>query len=115
MTDDPDLIRKRLATYGLLGQMWREQQIPAQTEIRLTADGWELFGGEIRDKPLPVHVDMAYELAGYDQQVLDKTREMCGRLRIRAKKDKRAAEILSDLRAGLERARIAKANRQEAA
>lgn len=103
-------VAKRLTTYMMLGAMLREQEHPAQLELRLTRDGWEVRGGDL-EEPVPVHVDMAYEMSGFDQRVLDETRKLCGELRIPAKKSRVIREQLDDLRAGLERARAMKAER----
>lgn len=106
-------VTKRLTTYMLLGQMLREQEHPSQPELRLTRDGWEVRGGDLKE-PLPVHPDMAYEMSGFDQRVLDETRRLCGELRFPAKKNRVIREQLDDLRAGLRRAAAIKAARQEA-
>jgi hypothetical protein len=103
----------RLATYALLGAMLREQEHPSQTELRLTRDGWEARGGEL-EQPVPLTVDQAYEVSGFDQRVLDETRKLCGDLRFSAKKRPAVRERLDGLRAGLERARAIKAERANA-
>jgi hypothetical protein len=101
---------KRLTTFWLLGSLLREQEHPAQPELRLTRDGWEVRGGDLKE-PLPVHADMAYEMSGFDQRVLDETRRLCGELRFPAKRSHVIRQQLADLRAGLERARAVKAAR----
>ena len=103
-------VAKRLTTFMMLGAMLREQEHPTNHELRLTRDGWEVRGGDL-EKPLALSVDLAYEMSGYDQRVLDETRKLCGDLRFPAKKNKRLAEDLADLRAGLARARQMKAAR----
>jgi hypothetical protein len=105
-----DDARKRLTTYMLLGQMLREQEHPAQPELRLTRDGWEVHGGDYDHLPLPVN--LAYEASGFDQRVLDETRKLCGDLRIPAKKNRTIRETLDALRAGLAEARKVKAERE---
>lgn len=109
-TPDQSDVARRLTAFVLLGAMLGEREHPALTELRLTRDGWEMRGGELKE-PIPVHVDMAYEVSGFDQRVLDETRKLCGELRFPAKKNRVIREQLEDLRAGLTRARTMKANR----
>lgn len=82
-------------------------------ELRLTVDGWEVVTPEAAE-PIPVHTDLAYEMSGFDQAVLDATRKLCGELRFTAKKHAPTAEILEDLRAGLRRAAAMKQERAAA-
>lgn len=106
-----DEVERRLATLMLVGELRRmRQDQPEQTTLRLVSDGWELCGGNLT-QPLPVSVDLAYEISGCDQTVLDKTRQLCGTLRLRAKRNPVAQEQLENLRAGLEKARAVKADR----
>lgn len=110
-------IEKRLVSYLMLAQMHQrslEPQKPEQTELRLVNDGWEMWGGEI-DQPIPVSVEMAYEASGFDQRVLDKTRQLCGDLRAKARRSPATREQLEDLRASLAKAREVKAQHESAA
>lgn len=105
-----DAAIKRLTTYMVLGALLREQEHPTSPELRLTQDGWEVRGGDLKE-PLPVHADIAYEMSGFDQRVLDETRKLCGELRFPAKKNRVIRQQLGDLRSGLARARALKAAR----
>lgn len=108
---------KTLATYALLGQLFRESQAPAEPTLELVANGWRLWPGEHKDY-LPLTTAEAYEIAcrseGIDeQQVLDQTRRLCGDLRMAAKRKASVATTLSMLRGELAQARELKARREE--
>ncbi len=105
----------KLSTFALLGQFAREaeQHPPEQIELQLAQGGWQVFGGEDFQEPVPLTVARAYGIAqrdGRGQSVLDETRKHCGTLRLRAKSQRGNAkaqteEIIHMLRSELEDAR----------
>lgn len=111
MTDE--MTHKRLITFMMLGQMMKEQEHPSEPELRLTNQGWEVHGGDYEHVLLPVN--LAYEVSGFDQKVLDATRKLCGDLRSAAKKSNHVNETLKELRAGLVEAAKVKAQREQEA
>lgn len=105
-----------LATFALLGG-WQPPPVkPREAALELTPDGWQVWDGQSFE-PLPVHCDIAWEIAEKDTPgsgavVMEQTRKLCGELRITAKRPHigraRRAELeqtLKDLRDGMSRAR----------
>lgn len=108
-------VDKALTTAALLGHFAERSgdQPPQDTELQLTQDGWQVYGGEAFPEPVQIPVARAYELAqmeGRSQAVLDETRKHCGTLRLRAMQQRGVAKAeteatLSKLRFELEDAR----------
>lgn len=115
-----DDVLDRLTTLAMLGHALREARTPPPAALELTLDGWQVWDGESFD-PVPVHADMAWVIAernerGSGEEILNRTRQLCGDLRIASKrrhvcatKRREYEQTLADLRAGLKRVRDARA------
>lgn len=115
MSDD---VLRRLTTYAMLAQFADQPKTPPAPALELTEDGWQVWDGKSFD-PTPVHCDMAWVIAeknerGSGEEILKRTRQLCGDLRIASKrrigpsKRKQHEQTVADLRAGLARIRVAR-------
>lgn len=93
----PDIARKQLTTYMMLGKIMRDQEVaegrlkPDEPQLQLTGEGWRIWGGDI-EEPVSKTVAEAYlgvlEHGSVEQAqgVLDMTRQRCGELRLASKR-----------------------------
>lgn len=117
MSTDPG---KLLTTFALMSAIHEQANRPRGAALELTNDGWQVWDGESY-KPVPVHCDLAWEIAEKDKPgsgdiVMEKTRQLCLDLRIAAKrrgvgasKRREIETTLKDLRDGMARVRATKA------
>jgi hypothetical protein len=109
--DRHDVTLNRMFVAAILAGQIKASAAVRGPALELTDDGWQVYDGE-SPTPTPVSVSLAYEIAqrdGHGQDVLDQTRQLCGKLRLDAKRrdgrGRRAAQNLLSLRDGLAAAR----------